>query len=121
MDLSVLSQVFVGSISDVELTKMSGFLTTLEDKLDISIMADRGFTIKDLLQKLNIELNMPPFLEGKQQFSTEKVQEGRKIAFLHIHLERANKRIKTLKILQDHSDSSDESHFSCLCILIILV
>ena len=71
--VSFISQVFVGSISEVELTKMSGFLTTLEDKPGISIMADWGFTIMDLLQKLNIELNMPPFLEGKWQFSTEKV------------------------------------------------
>ena len=46
---------------------MSGFLTTLEDKPGISIMADQRLTIMDLLQKLNIELNMPPFLEGKRQ------------------------------------------------------
>ena len=38
--------VFVGSISDVELTRYSGFLTTLRDKPGVSIMADRGFTIK---------------------------------------------------------------------------
>ena len=41
-----VSPLYVGSISDVELTQVSGFLTNLEDK---SIMADRGFTIKDML------------------------------------------------------------------------
>ena len=35
-----ISPVYVGSISDVELTHRSGFLTKLEDKSGISIMAD---------------------------------------------------------------------------------
>ena len=74
--------------------KMSGFLTT---QPGISIMADRGFTIKDLLQKLNIELNMPPFLQGKRQLTTEKVRECRKIDSLCIHVERAIGRIKILQ------------------------
>ena len=55
--------MYVGSISDVELTRVSGFLSTLEGKQGISIMADRGFTIKDMLKELHIELNVPPFLE----------------------------------------------------------
>ena len=62
--ISYISPVFVGSISDIELTKASGYLTTLQDKPGISIMADRGFTIKDMLKELNIELNLPPFMEG---------------------------------------------------------
>ena len=101
--ISYISPVFVGSISDVELTKNSGFLTTLQDKPGVSIMADRGFTIKDMLKELNIDLNMPPFLEGKPQFSSEDVQEGRKIASLHIHVERGRlgglKHSEFLKIL----------------------
>ena len=44
-----LSPVCVGSISDVELTRL---LTVLEDKPSISTMADRGFTIKDMLKEL---------------------------------------------------------------------
>ena len=40
--ISFVSPVFVGSISDIELTRESGFLTTLQDKPGISIMADRG-------------------------------------------------------------------------------
>ena len=60
-----VSPLFVGSISDVELTRISGFLTKLEDKPGISIMADRGFTVKDMLEKLGIGLNVPPFMEGR--------------------------------------------------------
>ena len=39
-----ISPVYVGSISDVELTRVSGLLKELEGKEGISIMADRGFT-----------------------------------------------------------------------------
>ena len=60
-----ISPVYVGSISDVELTRVSGLLTALEDKPGISIMADRGFTIKDMLKELIIDLNIPPFLDGR--------------------------------------------------------
>ena len=59
-----VSPLYVGSISDVELTRLSGFLNKLQDKSGISIMADRGFTIRDILKELNIELNIPPFMQG---------------------------------------------------------
>jgi len=96
--ISYISDVFVGSISDVELTKMSGFLKVLEDMPGVSIMADRGFTIKDVLKELNVELNMPPFLEGQKQLPAEKVKEGRTISSLRIHVERAIGRIKNYSI-----------------------
>ena len=95
-----MSPLYVGSISDVELTRVSGFLTKLENKPGISIMADRGFTIKDLLSKLGVELNIPPFLEGRQQLPVEEVQKGRKIASLRIHVERCIGRIKNFAILK---------------------
>ena len=43
--VSFVSPLYVGSISDVELTRVSGLLTCLENKQGVSIMADRGFTI----------------------------------------------------------------------------
>ena len=49
-----ISPVFVGSISDVELTRVGGFLTTLQDKPGVSIMADEGFTKKDMLKERSI-------------------------------------------------------------------
>ena len=42
----------IGSISDIELTQNSGFLTKLKVKPGISIMADRGVTIEDILREL---------------------------------------------------------------------
>ena len=61
-------------------------------------MADRGFTIRDILKELNIELNIPPFMQGRQQLPQEEIQEGRTIASLRIHVERAIGRIKTFNI-----------------------
>jgi len=95
-----ISPVYVGSISDRELTCNSGFLTALQDKPGISIMADRGFTIKDVLKELNVTLNIPPFLEKRQQLPPDEIETGRKIASLRIHVERAIGRIKTFSILR---------------------
>ena len=81
-----VSPLYVGGISDVELTRASGYLHELEGKGGISIMADRGFTIKDLLEEIGVELNMPPFLEGRSQLTSDKVKAGRGIASLRIQL-----------------------------------
>ena len=92
-----VSPLYVGSISDVELTRSSGFLNKLQDKPGISIMADRGFTIRDILKELNIELNTP-FMQGRQ-LPQEEIQEGRKKASLRIDVERVIGRIKTFNII----------------------
>ena len=64
--ISFISSMFVGSITDVQLTSSFGFLETLKDKPGRSIMADRGLTIKDMLQEINVNLNLPPlFYERK--------------------------------------------------------
>ena len=63
-------------------------------------MADRGFTIKDILKELGINLNIPLFLEGRKQLSSSDVEAGRKIASLRIHVERAIGRIKCFGILK---------------------
>lgn len=95
-----ISPLFVGSISDVELTRLSGLIQKLDGRGGISIMADRGFTIKDQLHKIGVELNIPPFLEGRRQLPSDEVQRGRQIASLRIHVERAIGRIKTFSILK---------------------
>ena len=62
--VSYISPLYIGSISDVELTKTCGFIEKLEDKTGISIMADCNFTTKDQLTRIGIKLNIPPFLDG---------------------------------------------------------
>ena len=57
--VSFVSPLYIGSISDTELTRVSGFLSCLPDKPGISIMADRGFTVQDMLKEIGAELNIP--------------------------------------------------------------
>ena len=51
--ISYISPVYVESLPDAELTCECGFLSALKDKPGISIMSDRGFTIKDMLKEMN--------------------------------------------------------------------
>lgn len=62
----------------------------LDGKQDISVMADRGFTIRDQLSRISVGLNIPPFMPS------EEVQRGRKIASLCIHIERVIRLYKKL-------------------------
>ena len=66
-------------------------------------MTDRGFTIQDQLDKINIKLNIPPFLEGRKQLPAKEVEKGRKIASVCIHIEWAIGRIKNFAILKGTS------------------
>ena len=53
-----------------------------------------------MLQAIGVDLNIPPFMEGRQQLPASEVQEGRRIASVRIYVERAIGRIKTFNILQ---------------------
>ena len=48
------SSLYTGSISDTELVKRSGFLKLLQHGDEV--MADRGFTIEDILTPLGVQL-----------------------------------------------------------------
>ena len=80
--------MYVSSISDIDLGHECDFLSKLEDKPGVSIMADRGFMIQEMLDELNIKLNVPHFLDEHQQFEAMEIVKGRKIASLRIHFER---------------------------------
>ena len=98
--VTFVSKLYVGSISDVELTRISGYLDTLDGKSGVSVMADRGFTVRNLLKDKGVELNIPPFMEGRPQMSASEIQSGRSIASLRIHVERVIGRIKSYSILK---------------------
>ena len=53
--ISYISQLYVGSISDEELTYKCGFIDTLVGKIGSSVMADRGFTIRDILNDIGVD------------------------------------------------------------------
>ena len=77
-----MSACYAGSISDREIVVRSGLLDLPLNEND-SIMADKGFTIQDLLP-LGVSLNIPPFLGSASQMPAEDVILTQEIASLHI-------------------------------------
>lgn len=90
--ITFISSLYTGCMSDVEITKLSGFLDLIEPGDDV--MADKGFTIRRLLSERGATLNIPHFLSSKRQFSVQEVDDIENIAKLRIHIERMNRRIK---------------------------
>ena len=62
-------------------------------------MADKGFTIEDVLP-LGVSLNIPPFLGMSDQMPAEDVIKTQEIASLRIHVERAINKIKNFLIFE---------------------
>ena len=60
-------------------------------------MADKGFTVEDLLP-LGVSLNIPPFLGSKGQMSPQEMVETQSIGSLRIHVEREINKIKNVHI-----------------------
>ncbi|XP_068697263.1 uncharacterized protein [Montipora foliosa] len=100
-----VSQLYTGSISDKEIVIRSGFLNTLKDKLTVgeilysdAVMADKGFDIGDELNKVNLHLNIPPFLQNQSAFSEGDVIKTQTVAQHRIHIERAIGKVRRFRI-----------------------
>ena len=92
--VTLVSNVFEGSISDKLITEQSGLLECLER--GDSVMADKGFDIKDLLLQYGVRLNIR---KGEMQMAPEDLMTTKEIAAVRIHVERKMQRIKCYKIL----------------------
>ncbi|XP_063406670.1 uncharacterized protein LOC143049696 [Mytilus galloprovincialis] len=92
-----VSDLFEGSISDRAIIEQSGFLDYINPG-DL-VLADRGFTIKDLLLKRQAFLNIPPFLGKRTKFTAQEELTTRRIAKARIHVERVIERVKKFKLL----------------------
>ena len=64
-----------------------------------TILADRGFTVRELLNPLQVELKIPSFLKGRKSLSTAEELESRRIAKARIHVERFNECLKQFKLV----------------------
>ena len=62
-----------------------------------SVMADKGFTISDLLP-LGVSLNLPYFHGGSNQMPAEDVLKTQEIASVRIHIKQAINKIKNFHI-----------------------
>ena len=84
--ISFVSKAWGGRTSDKFLTENCGII----DKLlhgDL-VLADRGFTIHELLMFKHAQLAIPAFTRGKDQLDPVEVEETRNIANVRIHVER---------------------------------
>lgn len=69
--LGFLSELYTGSISDKKVTKMSNVIDWLDPGDDV--MADKGFDIQNDFAAKEVTVNIPSFLKGKTQFSSEEM------------------------------------------------
>ena len=99
--VTFISQLYDGSISDKEIVRRSGFLNEKLWLPNDSVMADRGFTIEEDLEPLNVSLNIPAFLGGRSQLTKAEVKESQSIASVRIHVERAISHVKKFRIIRN--------------------
>ena len=92
-----VSELYEGDINDVEIFRDSGILKHILPG-DI-ILADRGFTVQELLHPLRAKLKIPAFLKGRQSLSAAEELETRRIAKARIHIERFNQRLKQFRLI----------------------
>ncbi|XP_015748316.1 PREDICTED: uncharacterized protein LOC107328109 [Acropora digitifera] len=93
VQVTFLSDLWGGRVSDKQITRESGVLDLLEP--GDNVMVDRGFDISYLVLD-GISVNMPPFLAGREQMTA--TEETMSIAAVRIYVERAIGRIKTYHI-----------------------
>ena len=91
--VSYLSHLWGGRVSDKQITRESGVLDLLD--AGDNVMVDRGFDISNIVP----DGVMPPFLAGRDQMTAAKTEETMSIASVCIHVERAIGRMKTYHIL----------------------
>lgn len=92
-----ISAAYGGRCSDKFITLNSGFLEYLHPGDEV--MADRGFTIEDLLYERKVKLTIPAFTKRGMQLSEEDTTSTRRIANVRVHVERVIRRLKNFKIL----------------------
>ena len=97
--ITFVSDLYAGSASDYDITKDCGILTLLAP--GDHVMADKGFEIQHLLDRINVRVDHPPILRGVTRMSAEQETQTRRIARLRIHVERAIERVKNFRILQE--------------------
>ena len=94
-----MSSVYPGSISDKDITVKSGILNPALWRPKEGLMADRGFTIRDYTDTLQIELFIPAFLKGRNQLPEPEMILSQQISTERVHVERMIQRLKTYHIL----------------------
>ena len=103
--ISLLSTGWGGSISDKDIVCQSELLDKIEasafsSDTRLTVLADKGFNIQELLLPYGVRLEIPPFLKNKGQLSEIDNKTTKIIANARIHVERVIGRIKEFQILK---------------------
>lgn len=69
-------------------------------------MVDKGFLIREEIERLGLKLFIPHFAPGSGQMSAGDVAMTRKIAKHRVHVERAISRAKKFKIVDNKIELS---------------
>ena len=102
--ISFVSKAWGGRTSDKFLTENCGLMNKLLPG-DL-VMADRGFTIHDIVALKRAELAIPAFTKGKSQLDPVDVESTRGIANVRMHVERVIRVIKK----QIHNPTGNSQH-----------
>ena len=97
--VTFLSVGWGGRISDKQITIESGFLKKVLP--GDCILADRGFSIEDELNRVEAYLKIPKFTKGKSQLPAKDVYDSRKLSNVRIHVERVIGQLKKFRLLQN--------------------
>lgn len=92
-----VSDLYEGSVSDVEIFEKCGILQHIEPG-DV-LLVDKGFTVQDLLLTRQATIKIPAFLGKRANLTAEEEMDTRRVAKARIHVERFNERLKKFKLL----------------------
>lgn len=95
--LSFVSDLWLGGVSDQQITLRSGLLDKLER--GDAIMADKGFEISKFTTERQIDLIIPPRKNKMKKMARNQIIKTRRIASMRIHVERYMARVKKFRIL----------------------
>ncbi|XP_033222836.1 uncharacterized protein LOC117176690 [Belonocnema kinseyi] len=111
--ISFLSDVYEGAISDREIVIKSKLVDVLQPG-DV-VLADRGFTIEDLVESVGASLNIPPFLRQRNRFTAQEEIATKKVAKERIYVEHAIQKLKTESVYNDVNQSFSKAASNLPC------
>ena len=83
------------------IVRRSGILDERFWQPNDSVTADRGFTTDEELKPSNVNLNIPAFLDGRNQLTKAEIKESQTIASVQMHVERAISPVKKFRIIRN--------------------
>ena len=92
-----VSDLFEEDIDDVQMFRECRIMKHIRPH-DV-ILADRGFTVQDLVNKLQADVKIPSFLKGRSSVSAAEELSTRKDAKARIHVKRFNECVKSFPLV----------------------